>query len=196
MHSGRSIQGLFQIQRLVHLVYLLARNNITYQVYSLCFVQCIYLLLILFSPCRLVFFQMKFYILCYQFCQQHIILIKKGEEYDSSTLCYWQHPCGIGVLVTFDQISLDYLIRTLCKIWRVNHLLPGFILTLCVVHSIFPLLWFHFLAATEQLLEHFFPSFRLSIHLSIHPPHLFTMFLSSYHHEIFRSYYHWPLQKV
>ena len=56
----RSIQGLFQIQRLVHLVYLLARNNITYQVYSLCFVQCIYLLLILFSPCRLVFFRWTF----------------------------------------------------------------------------------------------------------------------------------------
>ena len=39
----------------------------------------------------------------------------------------------------------------------------------------------HFLAATKQLNEWYFPSVCLS--------YLLTMFPSSYHHEIFRSYY-------
>ena len=43
-----------------------------------------------------------------------------------------------------------------------------------------------FLAATKQLYEWFSPSVRLSV------CHTFlTMFPSSYHHEIFRSYYQW-----
>ena len=43
-----------------------------------------------------------------------------------------------------------------------------------------------FLAATKQLYEWFSPSVRLSVR------HTFlTMFPSSYHHEIFRSYYQW-----
>ena len=43
-----------------------------------------------------------------------------------------------------------------------------------------------FLAATKQLYEWFSPSVRLSLR------HTFlTMFPSSYHHEIFRSYYQW-----
>ena len=44
----------------------------------------------------------------------------------------------------------------------------------------------YFLAATKQLYEWFFPSLCLSV------CHTFlTMFPSSYHHEIFRSYYQW-----
>ena len=44
-----------------------------------------------------------------------------------------------------------------------------------------------FLAATKQLYKWYFPSVRLSV------CHTFlTMFPSSYHHEIFRSYYQWP----
>ena len=46
-----------------------------------------------------------------------------------------------------------------------------------------------FLAATKQLYEWSFPSFRLSVCTSVSHT-FFTMFLSSYHHEIFRSYYH------
>ena len=43
-----------------------------------------------------------------------------------------------------------------------------------------------FLAATKQLYEWFSPSVRLSVR------HTFlTMFPSSYHHEIYRSYYQW-----
>ena len=43
-----------------------------------------------------------------------------------------------------------------------------------------------FLAATKQLYEWYFLSVCLSV------CHTFlTMFSSSYHHEIFRSYYHW-----
>ena len=42
-----------------------------------------------------------------------------------------------------------------------------------------------FLAATKQLYDWFSPSVRLSVYHTF-----FTMFPSSYHHEIFRSYYH------
>ena len=52
----------------------------------------------------------------------------------------------------------------------------------------------HFLAATKQLYEWFSPSFCLSVRPSVRPSvrHTFlTMFPSSYHHEIFRSYYQW-----
>ena len=51
-----------------------------------------------------------------------------------------------------------------------------------------------FLAATKQLYEWFSPSVRPSVRLSVRPSvcHTFlTMFPSSYHHEIFRSYYQW-----
>ena len=47
-----------------------------------------------------------------------------------------------------------------------------------------------FLAATKQLYEWFSPSVRLSVRLSVCHTFL-TMFPSSYHHEIFRSYYQW-----
>ena len=47
--------------------------------------------------------------------------------------------------------------------------------------------YMHLLAATKQLYKWYFPSVRLSV------CHTFlTMFPSSYHHEIFRSYYQWP----
>ena len=55
-----------------------------------------------------------------------------------------------------------------------------------------------FLAATKQLYEWFSPSVRPSVRLSVclseclsvcHT--FFTMFLSSYHHEIVSSYYQW-----
>ena len=51
-----------------------------------------------------------------------------------------------------------------------------------------------FLAATKQLYKWYFPSVCLSVCLSVRPSvrHTFlTMFPSSYHHEIFRSYYQW-----
>ena len=41
-----------------------------------------------------------------------------------------------------------------------------------------------------RCLEHFYPS----VYLSVRPPvcyTFFTMFLSLYHHDIFRNYYHW-----
>ena len=50
-----------------------------------------------------------------------------------------------------------------------------------------------FLAATKQLYKWYFPSVCLSVRPSVCPsvtPFL-TMFPSSYHHEIFRSYYQW-----
>ena len=52
-----------------------------------------------------------------------------------------------------------------------------------------------FLAATKQLYKWYFPSVRLSVCPSVCPSvrHTFlTMFPSSDHHEIFRSYYQWP----
>ena len=47
-----------------------------------------------------------------------------------------------------------------------------------------------FLAATKQLYEWFSPSVRPSVRLSVRHTFL-TMSPSSYHHEIFRSYYQW-----
>ena len=47
-----------------------------------------------------------------------------------------------------------------------------------------------FLAATKQLYKWYFPSVRLSVCLSVRHTFL-TMFPSSYHHEIFWSYYQW-----
>ena len=50
--------------------------------------------------------------------------------------------------------------------------------------------WFYvFLAATKQLYKWYFPSVCLSVCPSVCHT-FFTMFPSSYHHEIFRSYYH------
>ena len=49
-----------------------------------------------------------------------------------------------------------------------------------------------FLAATKQLYEWFGPSVRLSVCLSVCYTFL-TMFPSSYHHEIFKSYYQWQM---
>ena len=51
-----------------------------------------------------------------------------------------------------------------------------------------------FLAATKQLYDWFSPSVCLSVRPSVCPSvrhTFFTMFPSSYHHEIFRSYYQW-----
>ena len=57
---------------------------------------------------------------------------------------------------------------------------------------------FCFLAATKQLYDWFSPSVRPSVCPSVCPSvrlsvrhTFFTMFPSSYHHEIFRSYYRW-----
>ena len=47
-----------------------------------------------------------------------------------------------------------------------------------------------FLAATKQLYEWYFLSVCPSVRLSVRHTFL-TMFPSSYHHEIFRSYYQW-----
>ena len=47
-----------------------------------------------------------------------------------------------------------------------------------------------FLAATKQLYEWFSPSVCPSVSMSVRHTFL-TMFPSSYHHEIFRSYYQW-----
>ena len=54
----------------------------------------------------------------------------------------------------------------------------------------FPLLGHYFIAATKQLNERYFLSFCPSVCLSVCHTFL-TMFQSSYHHEIFRSYYQW-----
>ena len=55
-----------------------------------------------------------------------------------------------------------------------------------------------FLAATKRLYEWYFPSVCTSVRPSVLHTFL-TMFPSSYHHEIFRSYYQWqkwrPCQK-
>ena len=55
--------------------------------------------------------------------------------------------------------------------------------------------WCIFLAATKQLYKWYFPSVCPSVRLSVSPSvcHTFlTMFPSSHHHEIFRSYCQWP----
>ena len=48
-----------------------------------------------------------------------------------------------------------------------------------------------FLATSKQLYVWFSPSTCLSVHMSVCLSHVFTMFLSLYHHEISRSNYQW-----
>ena len=64
-----------------------------------------------------------------------------------------------------------------------------------IYHLIILIQWHHtFLAATKQLYEWFSPSVCLSVRPSVRLSvcHTFlTMFQSSHHHEIFRSYYQW-----
>ena len=65
---------------------------------------------------------------------------------------------------------------------------------ICEIGQLSPAIWLPFLAATKQLYKWYFPSVRPSVCLSVCPSvrHTFlTMFPSSYHHEIFRSYYQW-----
>ena len=62
-----------------------------------------------------------------------------------------------------------------------------------IIHKTCICSWYQFLAATKQLYKWYFPSVCLSVRPSVclsvcHT--FFTMFPSSYHHEIFRSYYH------
>ena len=48
-----------------------------------------------------------------------------------------------------------------------------------------------FLAATKQIYERFSLSVRTSVRPTVRPSHLFTMFPSSYQHELFRKHYLW-----
>ena len=68
------------------------------------------------------------------------------------------------------------------------------VMNYCVFqHSQYIFSW-QFLATTKQLYDWFRPSVCLSVCPSVYPSvcHTFcTMFPSSYHHEIFRSYYQW-----
>ena len=76
----------------------------------------------------------------------------------------------------------------------VYHTIINVILHLFIIYND---LWCQlpFLAATKQLYKWYFPSVCPSVCLPVCPSvcHTFlTMFPSSYHHEIFRSYYQWP----
>ena len=60
----------------------------------------------------------------------------------------------------------------------------------CIRFTVIIKMWMKFLAATKQLYKWYFPSVRPSVCPSVRHTFL-TMFPSSYHHEIFRSYYEW-----
>ena len=101
-------------------------------------------------------------------------LVKSGST--------WARLCGTHIFGTAGWI---YTIRSSMELSRpvvVQH--QGHLtLTLDFQGQILKML---FLAATKQLYEWFSPSVRLSV------CHTFlTMFLSTYHHEIFRIYYQW-----
>ena len=93
-----------------------------------------------------------------------------------------------------------YAIENACteeNIWGnsflINHI---FVLSFCWINLLHRLLreemllfFMTFLAATKQLYKWYFQSVRPSVCPSVCHT-FFTMFPSSYHHEIFRSYYH------
>ena len=60
----------------------------------------------------------------------------------------------------------------------------------CIRFTVNIKMWMKFLAVTKQLYKWYFPSVRPSVCPSVRHTFL-TMFPSSYHHEIFRSYYEW-----
>ena len=66
----------------------------------------------------------------------------------------------------------------------------------CWNEALWTALWFTrfccVIAATKQLYKWYFPSVRPSVRLPVCLSHFLTMFPSSHHHEIFRSYYQWP----
>ena len=66
---------------------------------------------------------------------------------------------------------------------------PVYLFWWCGVRGIHRSIITEFLAATKQLYKWYFPSVCLSVRPSVCHT-IFTMFPSSYHHEIFRSYYH------
>ena len=67
---------------------------------------------------------------------------------------------------------------------------PLILVIICSKYGKNPSRTVDFLAATKQLYEWFSPSVRPSVRLSVRHTFL-TRFLSTYHHEIFRSYYQW-----
>ena len=80
---------------------------------------------------------------------------------------------------------------------RMVNLLSVIVFCILYLACIFAVTWtpsHSFLTATKQLYEWFIPSVRLSVRPSVRLSvcHTFlTMFPSSYHHDIFRSYYQW-----
>ena len=80
------------------------------------------------------------------------------------------------------SILMSYIIHMLAVSWR-----HFFIPLHQIRNATFdPNLCDMFLAATKQLYDWFSPSVRLSVRHTF-----FTMFPSSYHHEIFRNYFQW-----
>ena len=95
-------------------------------------------------------------------------LVQNGDHSVSASICYQ--------MTTFKLRYMAYTCINFCK-YRItndeNSIKQNYKLMI-------------FLAATKQLYKWYFLSVRPSVCLS----HLFTMFPSSYHYEIFRSYYH------
>ena len=110
---------------------------------------------------------------------------EKMVQYDSNlSYIHWnylpnkyRHAAVISIHFQCQYINIHY-----CKKWSSQQYF--FYICVCI-----------FLAATKQLYKWYFPSVRLSVCPSVclSVCHTFlTMFPSSYHHEIFRSYYQWP----
>ena len=110
-------------------------------------------------------------------------------KWDANLMCH--QMCGRHVLLGLSLLTSDFLLtisRVLCvESWTFEAVLWN----KCQHDPMF-------LAATKQLYKWYFPSVRLSVCLSVRLSvcpsvrHTFlTMFPSSYHHEIFRSYYQW-----
>ena len=102
-------------------------------------------------------------------------------------MVYWFHPVHLSVCPSVDKIgSAPYIPEYSPD--------PFHIYTSYQVTSEGVLRVHLFLAATKQLYDWFSPSVCLSVCLSVRPSvhhTFFTMLPSSYHHEIFRSYYQW-----
>ena len=136
------------------------------------------------------------YIMLHHWGQWHCNQCWEGNWFPIECGIMYRSRCG------------NFVVLMTCIVWRMYNSVQTALICGCYLSILWSMLmillfeewivqlkWpWYFLAATKQLYEWFSPSVCLSVRPSVRPSvcHTFlTMFPSSYHHEIFRSYYQW-----
>ena len=147
-----------------------------------------------FSVCLSVCLSVRLSVTPFWLCSHHRIIMKFSGVITTDQGNVHAKGQGQRSKVKVTEVTTQlYRFRTVTPVW----------IHICRWNDAYSLMLLRrgallFLAATKQLYEWFSPSVRLSVRLSVclsvRPSvcHTFlTMFPSSYHHEIFRSYYQW-----